>query len=184
MALRSTIYRARLQIADMDRGYYADHALTLACHPSETEERMMVRLLAWGLHAHDGHPPLAFGKGLSDTEDPDILQKTLTGEIALWVDVGLPDEKRLRKACGRAARVWLYAYGTRVNLWWRKAAETLQRCDNLGVIQWPAEGTRALAAMAASNMALSITVQEGQVLVADGARSVSLEPTALKAPAL
>src|SRR5512147_3279852 len=106
MALKSTIFKAELQISDMDRNYYGSHSLTIARHPSETDERMMVRLLAFALHANEG---LAFGRGLSTDDEPDLWQRDLTGAIRLWIDVGLPDEKLLRRACGRADEVVVYA---------------------------------------------------------------------------
>ena len=99
MALKATICRADLKIADMDRNYYAGHALTVARHPSETDERMMVRLLAVALNAHE---QLAFGRGLSDADEPDLWQKDLTGAIAHWIEVGQPEDKRLLRACRRA----------------------------------------------------------------------------------
>ena len=108
MALKATIFKVGLQVADMERGYYGDHALTVARHPSETDERMMLRVLAFALHAG---PDLAFGKGLSTDDEPDLWQRDLTGAIALWIDVGQPDEKLLRRACGRAREVVVYAYG-------------------------------------------------------------------------
>src|SRR5678816_1520267 len=113
MALKATIFKAELSIADVDRGYYADHALTIARHPSETDGRMMVRLLAFALNAHER---LEFGKGLSDTDEPDLWQKSLTGAIEHWIEVGQPDDKRLLRACGRADRVTVYAYGNRAEL--------------------------------------------------------------------
>ena len=106
MALKSTIFKASLSISDMDRNYYADHALTIACHPSETAERMMVRVLAFALNAHEY---LGFGKGISDVDEPDLWQKDLTGAIDHWIEAGQPDEKRILKACGRAVRVSIYA---------------------------------------------------------------------------
>src|SRR6185436_13552241 len=106
MALKSTVFRAELAVADIDRGYYADHPLVLARHPSETDERMMVRLLAFALHAD---PLLAFGKGLSTDEEPDLWRRDLTGAIGLWIDVGRPDERRVKKACGRADQVIVYS---------------------------------------------------------------------------
>ncbi len=118
MALPSTIFKATLQISDIDRQYYGEHQLTLARHPSETDERMMVRLFAFALHADEN---LNFTKGLCADDEPDLWQKSLTGEIALWIDVGLPDERRVRKACGRAEKVCLYLYGGRAaDLWWQK----------------------------------------------------------------
>src|SRR5688572_33449862 len=99
MATGSTIYRADLSIADMDRNYYADHSLTVARHPSETEERLMVRLLAFAVFAA---ADLEFGRGLSTDDEPDLWRRDLTGLVELWIEVGLPEEKWLRKACGRA----------------------------------------------------------------------------------
>src|SRR5688572_27582816 len=131
MALKSTICKAHLQIADMDRNYYHDHALTIARHPSETDERMMVRLLAYALHAD---PALAFGKGLSTDDEPDLWRKDLTGVIEAWIDVGQPDEKRVRKACGRAEQVYVYTYGGHVSdLWWTHAGRRLDHTRNLTV---------------------------------------------------
>src|SRR5512147_2812560 len=110
MALSATTCKAELAISDMDRHYYATHALTLAQQPSETDERMMIRLLAFALFAHER---LEFGKGLSTTEEPALWLKEYSGEIRLWIEVGLPDERALRKACGRAENVVVLAYGGR-----------------------------------------------------------------------
>ena len=178
MALKSTIFRAELAVADIDRGYYADHSLTLARHPSETDERMMVRLLAFALHA-DG--ALAFGRGLSTDDEPDLWRRDLTGVIEAWIDVGLPDERDIRKACGRARAVHVLAYGGRaVALWWQGARERLERQDRLSVTEVPQEASQALAALADRSMRLQVTVQEGHVLVTDGAASVDVELRPLK----
>src|SRR5512140_3190997 len=99
MALGATVYRASLTVSDLDRGVYGQHSLTLARHPSETDERMMVRLLAFALHADEA---LEFGRGLSAEEEPDLVRRDLTGAIEQWIEVGLPDEKEIRKACGRS----------------------------------------------------------------------------------
>jgi uncharacterized protein YaeQ len=141
MALKATICKAELHIADMERGYYHDHTLTVARHPSETDERMMVRLLAFALHADE---TLAFGAGLSTDDEPDLWRKDLTGSIQTWIDVGLPDEKRIRKACGRADEVFVYAYGGHASqLWWQQAGDKLARSHKLTVIDLPQAGTRA-----------------------------------------
>lgn len=180
MALKSTIFKASLHIADMDRGYYGDHAVTVARHPSETDERMMVRLLAFALHADD---ILGFGAGLSTEDEPDLWRKDLTGRIESWIDVGLPDEKRVRKACGRADAVFVYTYGGRAaELWWKDNADAFQRQDKLTVVQLPFEGTRELAMLADRTMTLQYTIQEAQVWVTDGERSVQLDPLTLLAP--
>jgi len=179
VALKSTVFKAELSVADIDRGVYLDRSLTLARHPSETDERMMVRLLAFALHADER---LAFGPGLSAEDEPDIVLRDLTGTLEQWIDVGLPDERDVRKACGRAREVFVYAYGGRsVSLWWEKAKPTLARQSQLSVIEVPQEASAALAGLAARTMALSVTVQEGHIFVADGERSVAVELATVKA---
>jgi uncharacterized protein YaeQ len=165
MALNATICKAALHIADMDRPYYGDHALTIARHPSETDERMMVRVLAFVRHAHEA---LSFGKGLSTEDEPDLCQKDLTGAIELWIDVGQPDEKSVRKACGRAKQVIIYTYGGRsADLWWEQSRATLERSKNLTVVNLPADASRALAALAQRDMDLQCTIQDGQIWISD-----------------
>lgn len=182
MALKSTISRAELSISDIDRGYYRDHSLTIAQHPSETNERMMVRLLAFALHANEA---LEFGRGLSTEDEPDLWRRDLTGGVEQWIEVGLPEEREVRKACGRAREVYVLAYGGRaVDLWWQAAREKLERQDRLGVSEVPIEESRALAQLAARNMRLQVTIQEGLIFVADGATSVSVELRVLKAPSI
>jgi len=178
MALKATICKASLSVADIDRDYYADHSLTLAQHPSENEERLMVRLLAFALNDSD---TLAFTRGLSTDDEPELWERTLTGEVSLWIELGLPDEDRIRKACNRAGRVRVYAYGGRiVAVWWKKHEGKLRHFSNLEVIQLPEEGTRALVGMADRGMTLQCTVQEGQVGVGNQASHVTLEPEWLK----
>ncbi|HTE15326.1 MAG TPA: YaeQ family protein [Burkholderiales bacterium] len=172
MALKATIFKASVQISDTDRNYYQNHALTLARHPSETDERMMVRLLAFALHAHEA---LVFGKGLSADDEPDLWQKDLTGVIELWIDVGQPDEKRLRKACGRASEVVVYSYGgSGAHLWREQIAPTLARSRNLAIRKIPVEASQAMARLAQRNMELSYTIQDGQVWVADTNETVQV----------
>ena len=178
MALKATICKAALQVADMDRNYYGEHALTVARHPSETDERMMVRLLAFSLNAHEH---LSFGKGLSDTEEPDLWQKDLTGAIEHWIEVGQPDEKRLLRACGRSNRVTVYAYGNRAELWWKPVADKLERARNLVVWRIPTTASQALEKLAGRAMQLQCTVQEGQLWFSDAVETVQVELAALKA---
>ncbi len=180
MVLKATIFKAELQIADMDRHYYHDHPLTLARHASETDERMMVRLLAFALHAHEA---LVFGKGLSADDEPDLWQKDLTGNIETWIDVGQPDEKRIRKACGRARQVFIYTYGGRsADIWWAQNSSTLERLKNLTVMNLPADTSQALAKLAQRNMPLQCRIQEGQIWVADKDTTVEVELTTVKTP--
>jgi uncharacterized protein YaeQ len=178
MALKSTVFKAELAVADIDRGYYGDHLLTLARHPSETDERMMVRLLAFALHAD---PLLAFGRGLSSADEPDLWQRDLTGTIERWIDVGLPDERDVRKACGRAPDVHVLAYGGRaVTLWWDGVKERAAKLARLTVREVPAEASQALARMAQRSMKLQCTIQDGHAWMADGGTSVPLELRVLK----
>ena len=178
MALKSTIHKAELQIADMDRGYYADHAVTIAKHPSETDERMMVRLLAF---AHGASDRLAFGKGLSDADEPDLWERDLTGAVERWVEVGLPDERRLAKAAGRAREVVVYAYGGRaVPVWWSEIAPKLERLSNVTVFAVPGDAARALEGLARRTMRLQVTIQEGHVLVTSDDGSVSFDLEGLR----
>ena len=177
MAIKATIFKADLQIADIDRGYYAGHALTLARHPSETDERMMMRVLAFALNADEA---LAFGRGLSADDEPDLWRKDLTGVIELWIDVGLPDEKQVRRACGRAGRVIVYAYGSGADIWWGQNGDKLARNRNLSVFRLPVATTRELARLAQRNMKIQFTVHDGQVSVGDENEIVQVEVAVLK----
>jgi uncharacterized protein YaeQ len=177
MALKATIFKAELQISDLDRAYYHQHALTVARHPSETDERMMMRILAFALFADES---LAFGKGLSADDEPDLWRKDLTGDIDLWLEVGLPDERRVRKACGRATQVVVLAYGGRaVDVWWGQHASLLNRLENLRVMALPAEVTAALAVMAKRTMRLDCLVQDGQAWFSDEAQRIEILPLRL-----
>jgi uncharacterized protein YaeQ len=179
VALKATIFKIDLSVADIDRGYYADHALTIARHPSETDERMMVRVLAFALFAG---PRLEFGRGLSNEDEPDLVQLDLTGVIERWIDVGLPDEREVRKACGRAREVDVVAYGGRaVELWWDGARGKLEGQDRLAVRELAPEATRALAAMAARTMRLQVTIQDGHISVTDHHSAFGTELWVLKA---
>lgn len=170
MALKATICKAELQIADMERNYYRNHTLTVARHPSETDERMMVRVLAFALNAHES---LAFASSIGNDDEPDLWQKDLTGAIQLWIDVGLPDEKRVRRACGRAQRAVVYSYGRGSDLWWKQSGDKLARSENLTVVDLPA--TTDLASLAARNMQLNCTIQDGQIWLADQDQTVQVQ---------
>ena len=177
MAIKATVFKATLQIADMDRHYYADHALTLARHPSETDERMMVRLLAFALYADDA---LVFGKGLSSDEEPDLWRKDLTGAIERWIEVGLPDERVIRKASGRAAQVVVISYGRAAGIWWNENRDKLLRLNNLTVFNLAGETTQALAALANRTMQLQCTIQEGHIMITSDTGMIEIEPEILQ----
>ena len=178
MASNATIYRAVLQIADMDRQYFQDHALTLARHPSETEERMMVRVLAFALHADEA---LSFGRGVGTEDEPALWQRDFTGAIDLWIEIGQPDEKTLRQACGRSKQVTAYIYGARsAEVWWANQSSSFNRLKNLAVTLVPIEAVRALAGIVRPSMQLQWTSQDGHIWIADGPQTIHFELQRLK----
>jgi uncharacterized protein YaeQ len=181
MALKSTVHKATLQIADMDRQLYAEHALTLARHPSETDERLMARLLAFALQVpHDTHDgALRFARGLSDSDEPDLWRHDLSGQLMQWIEVGQPDERRLIKASGRAGHVVLYAYSASTPIWWAGIENKLTRLVNLDVWQISVEQSQALAALCERSMQLQLTIQDGHVWVSADTRSVEVLPQPL-----
>lgn len=186
MALKSTIHKANLQIADIDHGYYADHALTLARHPSETDERMMVRLVALALQAHrlqsdcQGDGTLAFGAGLSNPDEPDVWLRDYTGRTRVWMEVGQPEDKPIAKACSRADAVLLYAHGHAAEVWWRGIENKLTRLDKLQVWRIPTSAAQELATLAERSMQLQATLQEGLLMLGNSARQVEVEPVRWK----
>lgn len=180
MALKATIYKVDLQIADMDRNYYAEHALTLARHPSETDERLMVRVLMYALNAQEG---IAFTRGLSEADEPEIWVKDLTGQLTLWIDIGLPDEARLRKACGRAEQVIAVCHSSSCQLWWKQIETKLTRIRNLTVLQLSTDSSQALAALTQRSMQLQCLVQDGEVWLSTDAQRVPVVLNKLKVTA-
>ena len=183
MAQTAAIYKVALQIADIDRHYYQDHALTIARHPSETDERMMVRILAFARHASEN---LSVAKGPLGAQhdapnEPDLWQKDLTGAVDLWIEVGLPDERSIRQACGRAKQVVIYTYGgQKADRWWEQNRAGLARSKNLTVINISPDTARALAALARRDLHLNYTVQDGDTVIGDGEKTVTVAMTILK----
>ena len=182
MALKSTIFKANLQVADIDHGYYEDHALTLARHPSETDERMMVRLAALAFQAHQlqtvcgGDGTLAFGAGLSDPSEPDVWLRDYTGQVRLWIEVGQPDETAITKAARKADRMALYVFQSAAEVWWRGIENKLTRLQNVEVWRIPAATSQTLAKLAQRSMQLQATIQEGTLMLGDGAQSIDIDP--------
>jgi len=174
MALSATIFKINLQISDMDRNYYGEHQLTLARHPSETDERMMVRLLAFALHADE---QLSFTKGLCADDEPDLWLKSLSDEIELWIDVGLPDERRVRKACSRASQVVLYLYSSRAaEQWWLRNADKLQRFSNLTVIELTDAACNEMTSLVQRTMQVQCTVQDGEIWLSTDDQTCTVSP--------
>lgn len=181
MAQKSTIYKVELSIADMDRHYYETHKLTVAKHPSETDERLMVRVLAFALNAHEH---LEMTKGISTDDEPDIWQKSLSGELELWVALGLPSEKVVRQSCGKADKVIVYSYGGRTaEMWWEKIKNSTTRFDNLQVINFSEKDISALGDLANRSLKLQVNQQESEVMVSVDDRIVYVTPIAWKSGA-
>ena len=178
MALKSTIFKAELQVSDLDRNHFATHSLTIARHPSETDQRMMVRLLAFALNADER---LEFGRGLSAEDEPDLVKTDLTGSIDLWIDVGLPDEREVRKASGRAREVKVYLYGGRsAALWWAQNEEAMARLRNVSVMEVSESVAASITALADRTMRLDCTIQDGQVWLAANGETLHFEMAVLK----
>ncbi|MBA2777440.1 YaeQ family protein [Billgrantia kenyensis] len=173
MALKATVFKARLQISDMDRHYYGDHALTIARHPSETDERMMLRLLAFARHAHED---LAFGRGVSSDDDPDLWIRNLTGDIELLIQLGQPGEREIRRACSHARQVVLYTYsGQGARIWWEQLGNKLAGLSNLSIYDISPESMAALGQLTVRSMDLNITIQDGAIWVSDDRESVEVD---------
>ncbi len=181
MALKATVYKAELQVSDLDRQVYAQHALTLAQHPSETDERLMVRLVAFAMFADER---LAFGRGLSTDNEPDLWLRSRSDDIELWIELGQPDESRIRKACGRSREVIVIGYsGRSFGLWWERNAAALARCGNLGVLELPAGTGAALAPMLRRNLQLQCLIQDGELQLISEQEMLNIAPIWHQRPA-
>ncbi len=180
MAPKATVHKVELQVSDMDRHYYASHNLTLAQHPSETEQRLMVRLLAFALFADER---LEFGRGLSDEEDPDVWRRDYTGDIEQWIDLGQPDESRIKKACGRAQGVIVVNYsGNAADIWWNKLAPSLTRLKNLTVIDIDPASVDAISTLLQRSMRLTAMIQDGEMQLMSDTANIALTPRVRMAP--
>ena len=181
MAPNATVIKAELQVTDLDRHYYASHNLTLAQHPSETDERLMVRLLAFALHADER---LEFGRGLSDEDEPALLKRNYSDEIELWIELGQPDESRLRKASARAREVVVVGYGgNAADMWWKRNAGGLARLRNLTVLDLAPGDVEAVTTLLGRGMRLTAMIQDGELQLMDADRTVALRPVVRMAPA-
>ena len=172
MAIKATIHKAELQISDMDRNYYQAHQLTIARHPSENEARMMVRLLAFVRHADE---LLTFTRGISSDDEPDLWLRSLSDEIELWIELGQPDEKRIRQACGKSKQVYIYTYsGHSAELWWAQNSSKLSGIDNLHIYNLPIEQRSELVQLSHKNMTIQATIQDGEMWLSDGEQSATV----------
>ncbi len=172
MALKATIYKAEIIISDMDRGYYQTHALTLAQHASETVERLMLRLIVFALHANE---QLAFTRGISAVDEPDVWLKSDTGDIELWIELGEPDERRLRQACGVSKEVWIYSYSRGSDVWWQGMQKNVARLKNLRVFRIAPTVLAELAKLNQRSMQIQATIQDKQLWLSSGDQCVLVE---------
>lgn len=183
VALSATVFKVDLGVSDVEHGYYADHALTVARHPSETDERMVVRLLAFGLRAHrlnDVDGELTFGAGLSTPGVPDLRLADYTGRILEWIDVGQPDERALAKAAGQAEQVLLFPFASSVTTWWRTVGPKVAGLPNLSVVQIPHAAVQQLAQTVDRRISAQVMLLEGQVTMSIGAVDVTFTPEPLE----
>jgi uncharacterized protein YaeQ len=180
MAIKATIFKAELQVSDLDRGHFETHALTIARHPSETDGRMMVRVLAFALHAH---PDLAFGRGLSTDDEPDLWRRDPTGVIDEWIDVGQPEVKLVRRAAGRATAVTIYCYGRAADPWWAQSRAELDRIAQLTVVRVSDESVAGLATLVERTMELHCTILEGEITFGSEVAAVPIALQRLREPA-
>ena len=186
MAIKSTIFKVNLSIADIDHGYYADHNMTLARHPSETDDRMMVRLVALALNAWklqdlcNGDGTLGFGVGLSDPDDPDVHITDYTGQKRLWIEVGQPEEKPITKACNKSDHMLVYPFNHAAHVWWKGLEGKLNRQSKLEIHYIDSEVAQQLGALAERSMQLQATIQEGNLMLGDGKDTVDIEPVRWK----
>ncbi len=178
MALKPTIYKAQVELADSDRHVYDSLSVTLAQHPSETVERMAVRLLAFCLNCNRG---LAFTRGLSTNEEPDLWQHSDGGVLQHWIEVGQPEEPRLRKANGRAERVTVYAFGKSADTWWKLNGDVIAALPKVAVWQFPWQDVQAVAALLGRTVQLNVSIVGGMLYIDNGADSASIEAVQLAA---
>lgn len=178
MAMPSTIFKADVQISDMDRHYYQNHNVVVARHPSETDERMMMRILAFALNASER---LSFANGLTASDEPDLWEKNYDGSIALWIMVGLPDEKMIKRACGRSERVIVYAYGgTAVDIWW--AALKVDKLNNLSVLSVARDVTEKISDAVERTMSIQCTIEDKTIWWMNKQGTVEIALDILKQP--
>lgn len=160
MALSASIFKTNIQLSDMDRQHYSTYSLTLARHPSETDERMMARLIAFMRYADDR---LVFTKGLSEAEEPDLWAKDLTGQTELWIEVGAPTVKRIVSKSRQAKKIVVFGYGRNAELWWKKSKDDLDRIGNLEVVILPVELTESISHQAERSMEWQCLIQDRQM---------------------
>lgn len=172
MALSATVFKCQLSVSDLNRHHYQDYSLTIAQHPSETEMRMMVRILAFALFAHE---QLEFSRGLSNDDEPDLWQKNLTGDIENWIELGQPEEKRIRKASALSDRVVVINYQQNAaDIWWQQSRSKLARFKNLQVLSLSENAVEQLASLCSRGMQLQVTIEDGTLWLNNGQENLEV----------
>ncbi len=154
MATKPTIYKLRIALSDLERNHYDALNLTVALHPSEVPERMMARVMAYCINAQQD---LAFAKGLSDVDEPDIWVRTMDQQTKLWIDVGEPSYERVKKAVRQAEQVRVYSFNSKSDIWWAQV-ESKFRTLNADIIQMNHSEITELSTLLARTMDLSVTI--------------------------
>lgn len=162
MAIKPTIYKARISLSDLERDYYDAISLTIAQHPSETLERMMVRVLAYCINAQED---LELTKGLDEVDEPDLWVRTMDEQTTLWIDVGEPSFERVKKACNQAKAVKVYSFNSKSDVWWAQGEAKLSRLE-ASVYRFPWDNIEALAKLVERTMDLSVTITGNSAYVA------------------
>lgn len=176
MALKPTIYKANVTLSDIDRHHYDDLQLTIAQHPSETLERMMVRLLVFCLNAS---AELGFTRGLSTPEEPDLWQRSLDGQIEHWIEVGQPEPDRVKKGANQAKRVSVYVFGKSADTWWQLNSASMQALPRVSVFKFAWADIQSLSQLASRTMDLSVSITECTLYVTAGEQTVEVPVSTL-----
>lgn len=172
MALSASIFKISVQLSDLDRQRYESYSLTLARHPSETDERMMVRLLAFMRYADER---LVFSKGLSSTDEPDLWIRSFSGQPELWIEVGMPTAKRVISGSRKADKIVVFAYGRSAEQWWKKNRADLEKQKNLELVVLPASLTEALAKRVERSMQWQCVIQDRQMTLINDTETFELD---------
>lgn len=171
MAEKPTIHKLNLTLSNMDSHVYGDYNLTIALHPSETVERMMVRILAFCFRAGDN---LSFTRGLSATDEPDLWQIHDNGTILEWIEVGQPSPERLKKGASQSAAVKVFSYGRGLDVWWKANGSAINALPKVEIHYFSADDLQALSALADKSMSLTVTITESIAYVANATESVTV----------
>lgn len=157
MAKGSRIYKVKLFISDIDRNCYEQLELTVAQHPSESDERLLARLLAFGLEYESG---LAFGGGVSSTDQAPIWLRNDYEEVQHWIEIGQPDPDRLAKLNKRQPRLTLYTYGANAHRWWHQHSPNLSKLQRLKAVQLDYDALQTLVSAMTSGFELQLNRQD------------------------